>query len=80
MVLGVRNTVFARKMGFPEVILPGDARNDLYVTVCAGSYSRGSGKSSERNIELVARVVDRMGNTIPVCGGCLEEFFTVSLM
>ncbi|CAH2097238.1 unnamed protein product [Euphydryas editha] len=63
MVVG--NTAFARKMGFPEVILPDDARNDLYVTLVAGSFSRGSGKSSERNVELSARVVDRAGNVVP---------------
>ncbi|VVC90126.1 unnamed protein product [Leptidea sinapis] len=51
----VGNTAFARKMGFPEVILPGDARNDLYVTICSGSFSRG-GKSTDRNIELRARI------------------------
>lgn len=53
-------------MGFPEVILPGDARNDLYVTVGGGSFSKGGGKSSERNIELVARVVDKNGQIIKV--------------
>ncbi|XP_063896326.1 dedicator of cytokinesis protein 1 isoform X4 [Helicoverpa armigera] len=63
--LVVGNTAVARKMGFPEVILPGDARNDLYVTVCGGSFSKGGGKSSERNIELVARVVDKHGRTLP---------------
>lgn len=26
-----RTTAVARKMGFPEVIMPGDIRNDLYV-------------------------------------------------
>ncbi|CAH2059709.1 unnamed protein product, partial [Iphiclides podalirius] len=55
----------ARKLGFPEVILPGDARNDLYVTLCGGAFSRGGGKSSERNVELTARVVDRRGRTVP---------------
>ncbi|XP_045455436.1 dedicator of cytokinesis protein 1 [Melitaea cinxia] len=63
MVVG--NTAFARKMGFPEVILPDDARNDLYVTLVSGIFSRGSGKSSERNVELSARVVDRAGNVVP---------------
>ncbi|CAB3223049.1 unnamed protein product [Arctia plantaginis] len=62
--LVVGNTAVARKMGFPEVILPGDARNDLYVTVCGGSFSKGGGKSSERNIELIARVVDKDGQAI----------------
>ncbi|XP_037295872.1 dedicator of cytokinesis protein 1 isoform X3 [Manduca sexta] len=61
----VGNTAIARKMGFPEVILPGDARNDLYVTLCSGSFSKGGGKTTERNIELVARVVDKDGRTIP---------------
>ncbi|KAL4711596.1 hypothetical protein ACJJTC_003613 [Scirpophaga incertulas] len=61
----VGNTAIARKMGFPEVILPGDARNDLYVTVISGVFSKGGGKSSERNIELVARVVDKSGRTLP---------------
>ncbi|XP_026730070.1 dedicator of cytokinesis protein 1 isoform X2 [Trichoplusia ni] len=61
----VGKTAVARKMGFPEVILPGDARNDLYVTVCGGSFSKGGGKSSERNIELVARVVDKHGKILP---------------
>lgn len=57
-------TAVARKMGFPEVILPGDARNDLYVTLCGGSFSKGGGKSSERNIEVIARVVDKNGQII----------------
>ncbi|KOB67086.1 Dedicator of cytokinesis protein 1, partial [Operophtera brumata] len=55
----------ARKMGFPEVILPGDARNELYVTVSHGSFSKGGGKSSERNIELSARVADCKGRSMP---------------
>ncbi|CAK1594456.1 unnamed protein product [Parnassius mnemosyne] len=55
----------ARKLGLPEVVLPGDARNELYVTLCAGAYSRGGGKSSERNIELTARLVDRRGRLLP---------------
>ncbi|XP_045539887.1 dedicator of cytokinesis protein 1 [Papilio machaon] len=63
--LVVGHRAVARKMGFPEVILPGDARNDLYVTLCCGSYSRGGGKSSERNIELTARVVDKHGRLVP---------------
>ncbi|KAL0860780.1 hypothetical protein ABMA27_009324 [Loxostege sticticalis] len=61
----VGNTIVARKMGFPEVILPGDARNELYVTVGSGAFSKGGGKSSERNIELAARLVDKHGRTLP---------------
>ncbi|XP_063389536.1 dedicator of cytokinesis protein 1 [Cydia fagiglandana] len=61
----VSNTAIARKMGFPEVIRPGDTRNDLYVTLCSGSFSRGGVKNSERNIELCARIVDKNGQIVP---------------
>ncbi|XP_059050512.1 dedicator of cytokinesis protein 1 [Achroia grisella] len=62
--LVVGNTAIARKMGFPEVIMPGDARNDLYVTLVCGSFSKGS-KSSDKNIEVTVRVVDKDGNIFP---------------
>jgi len=29
-----QSTAVVRKMGFPEIIMPGDVRNDLYVTIC----------------------------------------------
>ncbi|KAM3958048.1 LOW QUALITY PROTEIN: dedicator of cytokinesis protein myoblast city [Aphomia sociella] len=78
--LVVGNTAVARKMGFPEVILPGDARNDLYVTLVSGSFSKGS-KSSEKNIEVAIRVADKHGNTIPGvisvgAGGSLVDEYT----
>lgn len=38
-------------MGFPEVILPGDVRNDLYLTLLCGEFSRGS-KSTDKNVEV----------------------------
>ncbi|XP_053619382.1 dedicator of cytokinesis protein 1 isoform X3 [Plodia interpunctella] len=77
--LVVGNIVIARKMGFPEVILPGLARNDLYVTLVAGSFSKGS-KSSDRNIEVAARVVDKHGQTLQdvisvgAGGGLVDEY------
>ncbi|XP_052752869.1 dedicator of cytokinesis protein 1 [Galleria mellonella] len=71
--LVVGNTAIARKMGFPEVIMPGDARNDLYVTLVCGSFSKGS-KSSEKNIEVTVRVVDKDGKpfsgVISIGEGC----------
>lgn len=38
-------------MGFPEVILPGDVRNDLYLTLISGEFSKGS-KSTDKNVEV----------------------------
>lgn len=33
-----KSTAVVRKMGFPEVIMPGDLRNDLYVTLIQVQY------------------------------------------
>lgn len=63
LVLG--NVTIARKMGFPEVILPGDVRNDLYLTLVGGEFSKGS-KSTDRNVEVTVRVCNEKGQSIPV--------------
>ncbi|XP_046384567.1 dedicator of cytokinesis protein 1 isoform X4 [Ischnura elegans] len=62
LVLG--NVAVARKMGFPEVILPGDVRNDLYLTLVGGEFSKGS-KSTERNVEVTVKVCNEKGIAIP---------------
>lgn len=59
-------TLVARKMGFPEVILPGDIRNDLYLTLISGEFSKGS-KKSERNIEVTVKVINEKAQTIQNC-------------
>ncbi|XP_069695130.1 dedicator of cytokinesis protein 1 isoform X2 [Periplaneta americana] len=62
LVLG--NVTIARKMGFPEVILPGDVRNDLYLTLVNGEFSKGS-KSTDKNVEVTVRVCNEKGQSIP---------------
>ncbi|XP_050304413.1 dedicator of cytokinesis protein 1 isoform X2 [Anthonomus grandis grandis] len=62
LVLG--NVSRARKMGFPEVILPGDVRNDLYLTLVNGEFTKGS-KTTEKNVEVVVKVCDEKGQLIP---------------
>lgn len=64
--LMVGNVSIARKMGFPEVILPSDARNDLYLCLQSGSFTRGGTKSSDRNIQVTIRVCNQSGEMIPV--------------
>ncbi|KAK9502031.1 hypothetical protein O3M35_012639 [Rhynocoris fuscipes] len=54
----------ARKMDFPEVILPGDVRNDLYVTLVSGEFSRGS-KSTDKNVQVCLTVCNSSGQTLP---------------
>ncbi|XP_044743403.1 dedicator of cytokinesis protein 1 isoform X2 [Chrysoperla carnea] len=62
LVLG--NVAIARKMGFPEVILPGDVRNDLYLTLISGEFSKGS-KSTDKNVEVTVKVCNEKGQSIP---------------
>ena len=79
LVLG--NVTISRKMGFPEVILPGDVRNDLYLTVVSGEFSKGS-KSTDKNVEVTVRVCNEKGRSIPVSTHnlILGEFFNQIMM
>lgn len=58
------NVAFARKMGFPEVIFPGDIRNDLYLTLVSGEFSKGT-KSTDKNIEVTVVVCNDKGAVVP---------------
>uniref|UniRef100_A0A336MXM4 CSON008790 protein n=1 Tax=Culicoides sonorensis TaxID=179676 RepID=A0A336MXM4_CULSO len=61
-----RNLTFARKMGFPEVILPGDVRNDLYLTLMGADLGK-SLKSlwTDNNIEICVSVCTDKGEIVP---------------
>ena len=50
----------SRKLGFPEIILPGDVRHDLYLTLSSGEFSRGS-KTADKNVEVTVRVCNEKG-------------------
>jgi dedicator of cytokinesis protein 1 len=54
----------ARKMGFPEVIFPGDVRNDLYVTLTQAEFSKSVGKATDRNIEVIVSVCTDEGQVM----------------
>uniref|UniRef100_A0A673ZHR1 Dedicator of cytokinesis 5 n=1 Tax=Salmo trutta TaxID=8032 RepID=A0A673ZHR1_SALTR len=56
-----RTTAIVRKMGFPEIILPGYVRNDIYVTLLQGEFDRGK-KTSPKNVEVMLSVLDDDGN------------------
>lgn len=58
------NVAIARKMGFPEVIFPGDVRNDLYLTLVNGEFSKTL-KGSDKNVEVTAVVCDEKGRIVP---------------
>uniref|UniRef100_A0A8C2Q7K8 Dedicator of cytokinesis 5 n=1 Tax=Cyprinus carpio TaxID=7962 RepID=A0A8C2Q7K8_CYPCA len=56
-----RTTAIVRKMGFPEIILPGYVRNDIYVTLLQGEFDRGK-KKTPKNVEVIMSVLDEEGN------------------
>ncbi|TTC88574.1 Dedicator of cytokinesis protein 3 [Bagarius yarrelli] len=62
-----------RKLGFPDIILPGDTRNDIYLTLERGDFERG-GKSVQKNIEVSVYVLYADGETLKDCisVGCGE--------
>lgn len=51
--------------GFPDVIMPGDVRNDLYLILDKGEFERG-GKSTGKNIEVAVVVLDGEKNVVKV--------------
>lgn len=90
-----RSTAVARKMGFPEIIMPGgshevrvvsilelapfklidqlqgpvilkgDVRNDIYVTLVQGDFEKGN-KTAWKNVEVTMSVHDEDGKKLEV--------------
>lgn len=56
------------KRGFPDVIMPGDVRNDLYLTLERAEFERG-GKSTAKNVLATVSVYDVTGQVINVSSG-----------
>uniref|UniRef100_A0A7N6AAR4 Dedicator of cytokinesis 3 n=1 Tax=Anabas testudineus TaxID=64144 RepID=A0A7N6AAR4_ANATE len=61
-----RGVAITRKLGFPDVIMPGDIRNDLYLTLERGEFERG-GKSVQKNIEVTVYVLYADGEILKDC-------------
>uniref|UniRef100_A0A8K9VDC8 Dedicator of cytokinesis 3 n=1 Tax=Oncorhynchus mykiss TaxID=8022 RepID=A0A8K9VDC8_ONCMY len=61
-----RGVAITRKLGFPDVIMPGDIRNDLYLTLERGDFERG-GKSVQKNIEVSVYVLYADGEILKDC-------------
>ncbi|KAL7022521.1 hypothetical protein ACKWTF_012281 [Chironomus riparius] len=72
-----------RKMGFPDVVLPGDVRNDLFLTLDHGEFERG-GKSTAKNIEVSVLVCDSAGGILSDClsggAGCENTMYYRSMI
>ncbi|XP_015607824.1 dedicator of cytokinesis protein 3 isoform X2 [Cephus cinctus] len=61
-----KNTCLTKKLGFSDVIMPGDVRNDLYLRLERGEFERG-GKSTGKNIEVTILVLDAEGHSLEGC-------------
>lgn len=59
-------TCLTGKKGFPDVVLPGDVRNDLYLVLESGEFEKG-GKSIPKNIEAVVCLFAADGSAIRDC-------------
>ncbi|KAM7361574.1 dedicator of cytokinesis spg isoform 2-T2 [Cochliomyia hominivorax] len=62
----LQNSTITRKMGFPDVIMPGDVRNDMFITLERGEFERG-GKNTAKNILVTVVVLDVAGNILTEC-------------
>lgn len=54
-----------KKIGFPDIMMPGHARDDLYLTLDRAEFERR--RSSQRNVEVVLSVFDSKSELIPRC-------------
>eukprot|EP00095_Tigriopus_kingsejongensis_P007920 maker-scaffold1210_size55525-snap-gene-0.17 protein:Tk07920 transcript:maker-scaffold1210_size55525-snap-gene-0.17-mRNA-1 annotation:"dedicator of cytokinesis protein 1 isoform x3" len=78
----------SRKIGLPEVILPSDFRNDLFLNISSGDFSRLD-KRSDRNVEVLVEIVDENGEIVKgaISSGAtlglnqmVEDYFTTVVL
>ncbi|GAM25576.1 hypothetical protein SAMD00019534_087510 [Acytostelium subglobosum LB1] len=62
----LEEVALTNKLGFPEVIYPGDTRNDLYFTIESGEYSQDR-KTSAKNVEIVVQARLENGDLVKDC-------------
>ncbi|XP_055588289.1 dedicator of cytokinesis protein 3 isoform X2 [Uranotaenia lowii] len=78
-----QGTAITKKIGFPDVIMPGDVRNDLFLTLERGEFER-VGISTAKNIEITALVLDENGRIIQECiaiaSGCPLQAYYKSMV
>ncbi|KAE8615848.1 hypothetical protein XENTR_v10008638 [Xenopus tropicalis] len=58
-----RGVSITRKLGFSDVIMPGEMRNDLYITIEKGEYEKG-GKSVARNVQVSMVILNSEGQIL----------------
>uniref|UniRef100_A0A674EHN6 Dedicator of cytokinesis protein 4 n=1 Tax=Salmo trutta TaxID=8032 RepID=A0A674EHN6_SALTR len=74
MVLFTRGVSITKKLGFSDIIMPGEMRNDLYMTLEKGEFEKG-GKSVARNVEIMVYSYVAAGSGEP--GGDVYHSFVL---
>ncbi|KAJ3278028.1 hypothetical protein HK104_002729, partial [Borealophlyctis nickersoniae] len=62
----LKDVTVTPRNGFSDVILPGDVRNAMYVTLTSGEFSQGR-KTSARNVEVTVQVRLTNGEFLTQC-------------
>lgn len=62
----LQSAAVTRKLGFPDIIMPGDVRNDLFFVLDRGEFERG-GKTTGKNIDVLVSIIDAQGKVVTEC-------------
>ena len=60
----VGRVLTAKNLSLPDVIMPNDVRNDLYIHIMNGTFSKLD-KIGDRNVEMIMEVCDEDGKIVP---------------
>ena len=58
-----KETPIVRKLGFAAFTLPGEVRNDIFITLEGGDFEKGN-KTSAKNIEVTSKLLDMSGKPL----------------
>ncbi|XP_013408174.1 dedicator of cytokinesis protein 3-like, partial [Lingula anatina] len=61
-----KSIAITRKIGFSDVIMPGEVRNDFYFSIHRGDFEKGK-KTAQKNVEARVVVLDDKGNEMKEC-------------
>lgn len=62
----VRDIEVTSRLGFPDIILPGDDKNSMYITLNGGEFTQGR-KTSAKNVEVCVQACHGDGSYLDNC-------------
>ena len=51
----LQDTPLSLRLGFPDVVFPGDVRNELYIKLWSGDFSASQSSGTRRNVAAFGR-------------------------